>query len=86
MADGHVIYASPHATSNAAAARFPRRRSARVASSKHTRDATRTVREYARGQALDWDSLHPARQVAMLKGGAKPSDFAAWRRDAAALG
>ena len=35
--------------------------------------ATQAAREYARGQGLDWDSLDPASQVAMLKGGAKAS-------------
>jgi len=57
--------------------------------------ATQAAREYARGRGLDWDSLDPARQVAMLKGSAKASRkaksddlgyFAAWRLEAAALG
>ena len=68
---------------------------ARAAFSERTRDAKQTAREYARGQGLDWDSLDPARQVAMLKGGTKASrkakahdlgDFVAWRREVAALG
>jgi hypothetical protein len=66
----------------------PRRGSARAAFSEHTRGRDADAREYARA-GLDWDSLNPTRQVAMLKGGAKASrkakahdlgDLAAGRR------
>ena len=57
VANGYGHIREPHATSNTAASRSPRREGARAAFSEHTRDAA--AREYAREQRLDWDSLDP---------------------------
>ena len=70
--------------------------SVRAAFSKRTINGTEAARAYAAGLGLDWDSLDAERQIGLAKRGVQGnpraakqddlSDWAAWRRQAAALG
>ena len=63
--------------------------------SKRTTAAAEAARAYARSLGLDWETLTPARKIALLKAGVQNpreaksddvSDLAAWRATAARLG
>ena len=63
--------------------------------SKRTMGGSEAARAYARSQGLDWETLTPARKIALLKSGVQNpreaksddvSDLAAWRATAARLG
>ena len=63
--------------------------------SKRTIGGSKAARAYARSQGLDWDTLTPARKIALLKSGVQNpreaksddvSDLAAWRAAATRLG
>jgi hypothetical protein len=68
----------------------------RAAYSKRTMNGTDAARAYAAGVGLDWDSLDAERRIGLAKRGVQGdprqakqddlSDWAAWRREAAALG
>ena len=68
----------------------------RAAFSKRTMNGTDAARAYAAGVGLDWDSLDAERRIGLAKRGIQGdprqakqddlSDWAAWRRAAAALG
>jgi hypothetical protein len=68
----------------------------RAAFSKRTTNGTDAARAYADGVGLDWDSLDAERRIGLAKRGVQGdprqakqddlSDWAAWRREAAALG
>jgi TrwC relaxase/AAA domain len=68
----------------------------RAAFSKRTMNGTDAARAYAAGLGLDWDKLDPDRRIGLAKRGVQGdprqakqddlSDWAAWRREAAALG
>lgn len=70
--------------------------SVRAAFSKRTVNGGEAARAYARELGLDWDSLDPARKIGLAKRGIQGdprqvkqddmSDWAAWRRQAQALG
>jgi len=70
--------------------------SARAAFSKRTMNGTEAARSYAAGLGLDWDGLDAERRIGLAKRGVQGdprqakqddlSDWAAWRREAAALG
>lgn len=63
--------------------------------SRRTLNGTDAARAYARSQGLDWDSLEPERQVALLKSGVQNrregkaddvGDLESWRRVATSIG
>lgn len=68
----------------------------RAAFSKRTMNGTEATRRYAAEQGLDWDDLGAERRIGLAKRGEQGdprqakqddlSDWAAWRREAAALG
>ena len=68
----------------------------RAAFSKRTMNGTDAARAYAAGLGLDWDKLDADRRIGLAKRGVQGdprqakqddlSDWAAWRREAAALG
>ncbi|HUN38914.1 MAG TPA: MobF family relaxase [Acetobacteraceae bacterium] len=70
--------------------------SVRAAFSKRTMSGTESARAYAAGLGLDWDSLDAERRIGLAKRGVQGdprqakqddlSDWAAWRREATALG
>jgi TrwC relaxase/AAA domain len=70
--------------------------SVRAAFSKRTMNGTESARAYAAGLGLDWDTLDAERRIGLAKRGVQGdprqakqddlSDWAAWRREAAALG